>query len=262
MNTSGSPTPAIGQAHTWATLLLAPVLLFQGHRVKKHIIRLPEPLGEREGETGQGPQLRLLILGDSSVAGVGVKHQDDALSGHLLRILSQHFKVTWRLQAISGNNTLNTLEQLRKLPQQKFDVAIISVGVNDVTAGLSSTAWMSNLQTLIDHLTASYPTQHILISNLPPMHRFPALPQPLRWYLGNRAKHYNQVIQILARKNPACHIITLKDAGHQGDLAEDGFHPSKKIYSLWAGAISETILHQHKNELANVNPTTQRQNHT
>ena len=42
-------------------LLLGPVLLWQGARVRRDILRLPEPEGPRQG--GQGG-LRILILGD------------------------------------------------------------------------------------------------------------------------------------------------------------------------------------------------------
>lgn len=244
MKAPNSPTSTLLQAHTWATLPLAPVLLYQGHRVKNKIIRLQEPDGKREGEAGLGPALRILILGDSSAAGVGVSHQHDALSGHLIHKLANHYRVIWKLEARSGNRTQDAVKQLLELPQQSFDLVIISLGVNDVTAGLSSTAWIQRMQTLIYHLTFRYRTQHILISSLPPMHRFPALPQPLRWYLGNRVKHYNQAMRVLVKQNPTCHFIawdTAERTESKEDMAEDGFHPGKSIYFLWADIIGDTI---------------------
>jgi hypothetical protein len=64
-------------------LLLAPLLIWQGLHVRKHALVLPEPAGPRSGTLGSGAPLRLLILGDSSAAGVGVAHQSEALSGQL-----------------------------------------------------------------------------------------------------------------------------------------------------------------------------------
>jgi hypothetical protein len=32
------------------------------------------------------------------------------------------------------------------------------------------------------------------LSGLPPMHRFPALPQPLRWYIGSRARDFDRAL--------------------------------------------------------------------
>lgn len=64
-----------------ATITLIPALIIQGKKVKKNTPRLPEPEGVREGITGQGKKLSILILGDSAAAGVGVKTQEDALLG-------------------------------------------------------------------------------------------------------------------------------------------------------------------------------------
>ena len=62
----------------FTTIGLGPVLLAQGHYVRRVTPRLPEPEGLRQGVEGSGPPLRLLILGDSSAAGVGVATQAEA----------------------------------------------------------------------------------------------------------------------------------------------------------------------------------------
>lgn len=60
-------------------IVLAPVLAVQGRQVKKNTPRLPEAKGPRKGiQENGGKQIRLLILGDSAAAGVGVDHQDHA----------------------------------------------------------------------------------------------------------------------------------------------------------------------------------------
>ena len=57
-------------------LILAPVLIYQGKQVSKDTPRLPEAPGLRKGIHGNGEkQIRLLILGDSAAAGVGVDEQ-------------------------------------------------------------------------------------------------------------------------------------------------------------------------------------------
>ncbi len=61
--------------------VLLPVLLGQAVYLRKNVVKLPEPEGARIGVLGEGPLLRLLILGDSSAAGVGVETQADALLG-------------------------------------------------------------------------------------------------------------------------------------------------------------------------------------
>ena len=61
--------------HVLATAVLFPILIPQGLYVSITVPRLPEPTGERVGEVGHGSPLRLLIVGDSSAAGVGVATQ-------------------------------------------------------------------------------------------------------------------------------------------------------------------------------------------
>ena len=48
--------------HQGISIMLAPVLVFQGLKVRRTTPRLPEPEGERVGQTGSNPALSLLII--------------------------------------------------------------------------------------------------------------------------------------------------------------------------------------------------------
>ena len=86
-------------------LPLAPWMLFQGLRIKRKALILPEAAGPREGCSGKGSDLRVLIVGDSSGVGVGVADQRDALSGHLVAALEKTHRVGWKLVAKTGATT-------------------------------------------------------------------------------------------------------------------------------------------------------------
>jgi hypothetical protein len=60
------------------TATLGPLLLLQGRHVRRVTPRLAEAVGPRDGTAGNGPPLRLLIVGDSAAAGVGVPVQGRA----------------------------------------------------------------------------------------------------------------------------------------------------------------------------------------
>jgi len=87
-----------------ARLPLAP-LVFQVLRIKRKALILPEAAGPREGCSGKGSDLRVLIVGDSSGVGVGVADQRDALSGHLVAALEKTHRVGWKLVAKTGATT-------------------------------------------------------------------------------------------------------------------------------------------------------------
>jgi len=229
--------------HALATIALGPVLLAQGRHVRLTVPVLPEADGPREGETGSGKPLRLLILGDSAAAGVGARTQDEALSGQLAVSLAPTFRLRWKLLAFTGATTADMLDHLQQLPAEAFDVVVTSLGVNDVTGRVSLAAWRCAQRELIAVLQARFGARHLLLSGLPPMHRFPALPQPLRWYVGSRARDFNRELANVAASRPGCEFLAL---GHEmmdaSAMAGDGFHPGPPIYTLWAREATRRIV--------------------
>jgi len=231
--------------HALATIALGPVLLAQGRHVRRTTPLLAEPEGAREGITGSGPLLRLLVLGDSAAAGVGARTQDDALSGQLAVTLAPTFRLQWKLLAFTGATTADILGRLRQEAAADYDVVVTSLGVNDVTARLSLATWRRQQLELVDLLTRRFDTRRILLSGLPPMHRFPALPQPLRWYIGSRARDFDRVLAEVAASRPGCEFLAL---GHEmmdaSAMASDGFHPGPPIYALWAREAARRITRE------------------
>lgn len=163
-----------------ALLTLAPLLLAQGVYTRAVTPRLPEPAGERSGRTGNGPLLRLLVAGDSAAAGVGVIDQSAALAGQLIAKLRPHFDVHWQLIAQTGYTTRDLVTRLERTPQQAFDIAVLSIGVNDVTGGVRTANWLAVQRKLMALLVKRFRVKRVVLSSLPPMHEMRALPQPLR----------------------------------------------------------------------------------
>lgn len=241
--------------HALATVVLAPVLLAQGRRVRRTVVLLPEPEGAREGADGSGPLLRLLVVGDSAAAGVGAQTQDDALTGRVVAGLAPSFHVRWKLVAFTGATTADMLDHLEKTPAGHFDVVLASLGVNDVTGGCSLAQWRQQQEQLITLLRDRFHARHILLSGLPPMHRFPALPQPLRWYLGSRARDFDHVLAGLARNHASAEFVKLGYAMMDTQaMAADGFHPGPAIYGSWAAELVRRIVARVQHSLAEQMP--------
>ena len=173
--------------------LLSPILLCQGRYVRLVTPKLPEAAGKRSGEAGSGPTIRLLVLGDSAAAGVGVSTQDAALIGQTVKRLQGKFRVIWKLEAEIGATTRSTIAKLKSEQPESFTAAAISLGVNEVTCGRRVATWLAELDELANLLRTKFSVQRMLWSGVPCMHEFPALPQPLRWYLGSRAALLDQV---------------------------------------------------------------------
>ncbi|KVE26543.1 lipase [Burkholderia singularis] len=218
----------------FATAALGPLLLAQGRYVRRVTPRLAEAGGPRSGAEGDGPTLRLLVLGDSAAAGVGVATQSDALAGQLVRALAPFYRVEWKLVARTGATTQDALDWLAAEPAARFDAVVTSLGVNDVTAGVSPARWRDRQAALVALLVARFGASHVMLSAVPPMHRLPALPQPLRWYLGLRAKRLNASLRRWAVGQRACEFLPVEIPLAPDAIASDGFHPGAQACARWA----------------------------
>ena len=237
-----------------AKLLLAPLLLWQGARVRRQALRLPEPAGQRAGVAGEGTLvLRLLIVGDSSGVGVGAASQDEALAGHLSRALSARLAgmVRWQVLARTGHTTQDALEHLRVSEIFPADVLVTALGVNDVTAQASAARWLQQLEQIHALVRERAGARYTLHSAVPPMQRFALLPQPLRWLMGGQALRLNRALARALRQHPDRGLQALPAHLHHGNevgrlMAPDGFHPSPAGYALWAEALADRIAREYR----------------
>ena len=162
-------------------LALSPLLLAQALQTRRRLPRLPEAAGPRRGRVGDGTgRLGLLIVGDSSAAGVGVASQDDALAGCLSRALAQRlgFSVHWQLCARSGITSAQAAELVAEA--DAADVAVVVTGVNDVVDQVRPSTSMAARRQLVQALVQRTGARQVVMTPVPPMHRFSGLPQPLR----------------------------------------------------------------------------------
>ena len=227
-----------------STLLLLPVLFVQGNKVRKNTPRLLEPKGEREGGIGQGKPLSLLILGDSAAAGVGVETQKDALSGAIIQELQNEFFLQWKLYAKTGDTTRQVFHALQHLEERKYDVIVTSIGVNDVTKLTSAKSWIQQQKQLFEHIQKRFQPKLIIVSGVPPMQHFPALPNPLAWLFGQYAEQMNQKLQQWLAPQSQFKFLQYDIETFQAmnsSMASDGFHPSKEVYEIWGRQIAALV---------------------
>lgn len=222
-------------------LPLAPVLIAQALWARARVPRLPEAEGPREGVVGRGPALALLIVGDSSAAGVGVRTQAQALAGRLAPTLARRAGVAvhWRLRARSGVNTAAALELLDDEPA---DVAVVVTGVNDVVDQVAPAKALAARERLLDALRRRQRVRHVVWSPVPPMGAFRGLPQPLRWVTGLDARAHDRALAAWAASREGCSVLPLQLPVQDTTLlASDGFHPGAPMYRRWGEALAEHI---------------------
>ena len=226
-----------------AKLLLSPMLVAQALATRARMPRLSEAEGERSGETGRGPLLRLLIVGDSSAAGVGVARQCDALAGHLTRALAAQCaaRVRWQLLARSGVTSAQCLQLLEAEAPAPADIAVVVLGVNDVVAQVPSQRAVRAREAIANRLRNAHGVAHVVFAPLPPVHRFPGLPQPLRWIAGADARRHDAAVADWAAGRSDVSHVPIDLPLNRGVMAGDGFHPGEPVYRVCGVVLAEHI---------------------
>ncbi len=233
-----------------AVIPTGPVLLAQGRRLRRDTPRLPDAALPWHG-THPGPRpLRLLVLGDSTAAGVGADTQNDALPGNLARELNTLTGrgVEWRAIGENGADASEFIERyLDEACAESWDIVFLSIGANDALGLRSRRSFARDIRTILDRLRAASPDATILMSSLPAFFRFGLLPNPLRWNLYLHSRNLEDAARAVVATFPDVHMSPPPPPYTEGFFASDLFHPGPIGYRDWAhfaieDAVSSGVL--------------------
>lgn len=235
---------------TALTGLALPVLHAQGRRLGRQVPRLPEASG-RSGTVGDGPvSCRVVVVGDSVAAGVGVDRGEHTVAGRIATLLARDTAVHWLIHAKGGLDARGVQRRLAgAVDLAAADVLVLSVGVNDLKALHTSRRWRAELTALLRHLRVAAPGARLVMLGMPPMDMFPALPRPLRDVLAVRARMLDAVAREVALGSGAGYA-SLDPAAleAQGAFAADGFHPSAATHAAMAEAVVRLLDDERRSE--------------
>ncbi|MEO1261298.1 MAG: SGNH/GDSL hydrolase family protein [Bacteroidota bacterium] len=236
-----------------AALPFIPYLLFQGYYIRKKVPDLLPPT-DINGHSGTQPiELKLLCIGESTVAGIGVDTHRDGIAGQLGDYLNEktNKKIVWSVFAKSGLTTKGVLEKIKNEAVEIVpDIIVIGVGANDGFRLNSPNVFKKNIQSIIESIQKKFPDKPIVFANMPPISIFPAFPFLVRYFVANTVNIYrkelNKIIPQYANVYFDHQKIENMDWDLEGrpitDFFSDGVHPSKLTYGMWAKNIGEFIL--------------------
>jgi len=241
------------QAKYWiAGLLLlpfSPLLYLQGQYTRRKIGLLPDAAGPTTGVAGKGAgAVKLLVIGESTVAGLGAKTHETALAGQFARRLAKRIGKSVKWTAIGKNGVTakrTILELLPLVPDQTFDYILLGLGGNDVLKLSSPRKWRQTMIELIGLLREKNPDSTIFITNCAAVTTSPALPQPIRFFLWELSKMHNaNAIEFTASMDRVFYY-------HQPSTVPEGFfadgiHPSEFGYSVWTDSMMKFFNQNYK----------------
>jgi lysophospholipase L1-like esterase len=218
-----------------AMLPTAPVLVSQGRRLRRDTIRLPDAAEPWQGALDGPDPLRLLVLGDSTAAGVGAATQDDALPGNLARQLAARTGrgVQWSAAGRNGATARDLVtDYLETAVAKRWDLVFLTIGANDALGLRTRSAFARDMRVILNALTAVSPV--VLVSSLPAFGRFELLPNPLRFNLYLHSRSLEDAARSVVAAFDTAHMSPPPPPYTEGFFATDLFHPSASGYRDWA----------------------------
>lgn len=226
-------------------LPFAPFLYLQGQYVRRKVGLLPDAAGEKTGRYGADePGVKLLAIGESTVAGLGAKTHETALAGQFARVLSEKIgkSVRWHVIGKNGVTAKRALKEL--LPQipgeEKFDYIIVGLGGNDVLKLSSPLKWRRNMIKVLETLREKHPEAVIFITNVAAVKLSPVLPEPIKFILSRLSQMHNENIKQFVLAFDRVYYYEQPDTVPP-DFFSDGIHPSEAGYKVWSEEIIKTM---------------------
>lgn len=241
-----------------STIPLLPILYFQGKRIRDNFPSLPEAI-EPQGIVGNFTKqpLRVLLLGESTLAGVGVERHAEGFTGALTEKLAKHLKrnIKWRVYARSGYTANRMIYKIIPIiEEEQADLIVIGLGGNDAFHLNRPHQWRRSIHTLIEKLQLKFGQTPIVFMNMPPIKEFPAFTPVIHFTVGNLVevlgftlkdtiKRYNNVHfnQEIIRLDEWLVKLNL-ESYNRSDFFSDGVHPSKLTYQIWGKDMADYIL--------------------
>ena len=230
-----------------AAMALSPLLVRQARRVRQRTPRLPEASGDRTGielTADATNLLRLLVVGESTAAGVGVTDLRDALPCQLAVALAarRECNVAWSMSARTGATASFAARELAPAAPIAQDIAVVMVGVNDALKFTSRRTWRARIDQLIDELEKHVrPGGQVVLAGLPDLGRFGAFPQPLRAVLGWQARGLDRDLKTIAMRSAGVIYLPMPPVSSPELFAEDRFHPNAAAYQVLAAYFADTL---------------------
>lgn len=196
------------------------------------------------------PPIRLVMLGDSTAAGQGVRRARQtpgALIASGLAAVAER-PVRLRNVALPGAQSDDLDRQVALVlenPAQVPDVCVIMIGANDVTHRMPPTRSVRHLSAAVRRLRTA--GAEVVVGTCPDLGTLEPVQQPLRW-LARRASRQLAAAQTIGTVEQGGRTVSLGDllgpefAQNPRELfGPDNYHPSAEGYATAAMAVLPTV---------------------
>jgi lysophospholipase L1-like esterase len=233
-----------------------PILYFQGKKVRLRTPKLPEA-GGCSGSCARGSdtELKVIFIGESSIAGVGVDSHEEGFAGTFAKELANNLdaNVHWEVYAKSGYTMKKIADEIVPgIPDESADLIVIGLGANDAFTLNNPWTWRWQAAKLIFDLKEKFGDVPIVFANMPPIKEFPAFTFLIKLIIGNLVEILGKELVPLMEQHNGVYYdsrkITVKEWKGKIEGVDDvtaffsdGVHPSKLTYRLWAENLAQFV---------------------
>ena len=204
--------------------------------------RVPAPDGRTEDP------LRLAVLGDSTVAGVGSPTELESLAvliaERVARGLDRPVAVIG--YGVSGARTRNVLREQLPLLSASVDAIVLVVGANDATHATPWPGLREDTEAMLRR--AGDLASVVVLAGTPRFHANEIIPEPLRTmvdrYSGLLRGEQRAAVSAVSRARfvDLAEEASPRFLGRPEATSPDGFHPSPIGYGFWADALAPAVI--------------------
>lgn len=207
-----------------------------------------------------GTRLRMVALGDSTTAGVGVERAEDALPYLVARRVADAeqrdvhvVSYGWagaRAADLVRQQLPRAIEPLRATDTTSFlagaDIVVIVIGSNDATHKTPPGQFRASLRSVLDGVRGINPGARVVLAGIPAFRGALRGMEPLIFFADQYGRLLRPISRAEAERAGAAYADLARDVpplirGRTDVLSRDQFHPSVVGYTAWADVIAAAL---------------------
>ena len=205
-----------------------PFLIYQAKKIRKSSPKLPaqSPLLT----LGQGEK-HVVLLGESTVAGVGASSASTTLAGNFSRIFGDSYQIeTIGKKGLRVKEAFSLYLKHKNSERKKSEGVLLFLGANDGFLLTSPQEFKKELESLIQQIQVATGAEWIYLAAIPPVHLFPAFSEQMRSFLYRQRNYLLLEIEAIAARKPQVIFHQIPMDLQPEFFSADGVHPSDLGY--------------------------------
>ena len=205
-----------------------PFLVYQAKKVRKSSPKLPaqSPLLT----LGQGEK-HVVLLGESTVAGVGASSASTTLAGNFSRIFGDSYQIeTIGKKGLRVKEAFSLYLKHKNSENKKSEGVILFLGANDCFLLTYPQVFKIELESLIQQIQVATGAEWIYLAAIPPVHLFPAFSEQMRSFLYKQRNYLLHEMETIAARKPQLIFHQIPMDLQPEFFSADGVHPSDLGY--------------------------------